>query len=118
MGGKRMRPMMRVVAMIVVLAGLSVIGACGADTATKKDQSSRDAAAGSKTAEGESGSKSIPQPVMLEDLATAPEGARVDISMPVFSNPTEITNPLFPVSKQESVLMVGRVDDKPFRTEV
>lgn len=118
MGGKRMRQFARVVAMIVVLAGLSVIGACGADTAAKKDQSSRDAAAGSKAAEGESGSKTIPQPVMLEDLATAPEEARVDISMPAFSDPTDITNPLFPVSKQESVLMVGRVDDKPFRTEV
>ncbi|HEX2742591.1 MAG TPA: hypothetical protein VHM69_19280 [Rubrobacter sp.] len=118
MGGKHKGPFARVVAIIVVLAGLSVIGACGADTVATKDQSSRDAAVGSKAAEGEGGSKTIPQPVMLEDLATAPEGARVDISMPVFSNPTEITNPLFPVSKQESVLMVGRVDDKPFRTEV
>lgn len=118
MGGKHTRPFARVVAIIVVLAGLSVIGACGADTAATNDQRSRDAAAGSKAAEKESGAKTIPQPVMLEDLATAPEGARVDISMPVFSNPTEITNPLFPVSKQESVLMVGRVDDKPFRTEV
>jgi hypothetical protein len=38
--------------------------------------------------------------------------------MPTFSNPTRITNPLFPVSRQESVLMLGTVDDKPFRTEV
>jgi hypothetical protein len=38
--------------------------------------------------------------------------------MPSFSNPTEITNPLFPVSTQASVLMLGHVDDKPFRTEV
>src|ERR687898_1648514 len=29
-----------------------------------------------------------------------------------------VTNPLFPVSRQEPVLMVGRVDDKPFRPEV
>ncbi|MBA3739376.1 MAG: hypothetical protein H0W97_12525, partial [Actinobacteria bacterium] len=27
-------------------------------------------------------------------------------------------NPLFPVSQQESVLLLGHVDDKPFRTEV
>jgi len=38
--------------------------------------------------------------------------------MPTFSDPTNVTNPLFPVSKQDSVLMVGHVDGKPFRTEV
>jgi hypothetical protein len=38
--------------------------------------------------------------------------------MPTFSNPTKITNPLFPVSLQESVLMLGHVEGKPFRTEV
>ena len=38
--------------------------------------------------------------------------------MPTFSNPTRVTNPLFPVSRQGSVLFVGRVDGKPFRTEV
>jgi hypothetical protein len=42
----------------------------------------------------------------------------VDLATPSFSDPTSVTNPLFPVSKQESVLMVGRVDGKPFRTEV
>ncbi len=38
--------------------------------------------------------------------------------MPIFSNPGNITNPLFPVSQQESVLMLGRVDGEPFRAEV
>jgi hypothetical protein len=38
--------------------------------------------------------------------------------MPTFSDPTNITNPLFPVSQQASVLLLGRVDDQPFRTEV
>jgi hypothetical protein len=38
--------------------------------------------------------------------------------MPTFSDPTNITNPLFPVSLQESVLMLGHVEGKPFRTEV
>jgi hypothetical protein len=38
--------------------------------------------------------------------------------MPSFSHPTQITNSLFPVSRQESVLMLGKVDGKPFRTEV
>jgi len=38
--------------------------------------------------------------------------------VPTFSHPTEITNPLFPVSRQASVLMLGQVDGLPFRTEV
>jgi len=38
--------------------------------------------------------------------------------MPTFSDPTNITNPLFPVSQQASVLMLGHVEGKPFRTEV
>jgi hypothetical protein len=59
----------------------------------------------------------IPQPV-VSGLSVAPESERVDIAMPTFSNPTHVTNPLFPVSKQESVLFLGHVDDKPFRTEV
>ncbi len=47
-----------------------------------------------------------------------PKGDRVDLAVPTFTNPTEITNPLFPVSSQHSVLLLGTVDDLPFRTEV
>ena len=43
---------------------------------------------------------------------------RVDLAMPTFSNPTEITNPLFPIALQSSNLLVGTVADKAFRTEV
>lgn len=60
----------------------------------------------------------IEQPPPPDGLAIAPESARVDLAMPVFSDPTSITNPLFPVSRQGSVLLVGEVDGKPFRTEV
>lgn len=52
------------------------------------------------------------------NFRVAPETERVDLVMPTFSEPTKITNPLFPVSSQESVLLLGRVDDKAFRTEV
>ena len=51
-------------------------------------------------------------------MSVAPESERVDIAMPTFSDPTNITNPLFPISQQESVLLLGHVDDQPFRTEV
>jgi hypothetical protein len=121
MDGKRMIPLARGVAVIAVLAGLSMMYACGSDTTAEKVHSSGKAATeGRSTAStaGEKGSEMIPQPVMLGELPTAPESARVDLSMPTVSDPTSVTNPLFPVSRQESVLMVGHVDGKPFRTEV
>ena len=59
----------------------------------------------------------IAQPV-VEDVRVAPESTRVDLAAPTFSDPTNVSNPLFPVSQQASVLLLGRVDGKPFRTEV
>jgi len=40
----------------------------------------------------------IPQPAAPDGLALAPEADRVDLAMPTFTHPTDITNPLFPVS--------------------
>lgn len=51
-------------------------------------------------------------------LPVAPDSARVDLERPTFSDPTTITNPLFPVSDLHSVLMLGHVDGLGFRTEV
>jgi hypothetical protein len=47
----------------------------------------------------------------------APAGARVDLAVPSFSNPSRITNPLFPISRLRSVVLLGHVDGNPFRTE-
>ena len=82
--------------------------------------------AGSLSASGESASaqasdepsRTISQPAVPSRIPVAPESERVDLTMPTFSDPTNVTNPLFPVSLQESVLMLGHVDGKPFRTEV
>ena len=60
----------------------------------------------------------IPQPSVPAGVPVAPLSERVDLTMPTFSHPTDITNPLFPVSRQASVLMLGHVEGKPFRTEV
>src|SRR5262245_480181 len=60
----------------------------------------------------------ISQPPVPGHIPVAPESERVDLDVPTFSNPTAITNPLFPVSRQESVLFLGHVEGKPFRTEV
>jgi hypothetical protein len=59
----------------------------------------------------------ISQPA-VESPSVAAAGERVDLALPPFSNPTEITNPLFPVSSQGSILLLGTVEDLPFRTEV
>ncbi len=53
----------------------------------------------------------------MNDLPLAPRSARVDLSAPPFSTPTVVTNPLFPISELHSVLLNGKVDGKPFRTE-
>ena len=47
----------------------------------------------------------------------APASERVDVAPPTFSNPTNITNPLFPISELHSALLLGHVDGQPFRTE-
>jgi hypothetical protein len=71
-----------------------------------------------------SGSVPVPQPTSaelaaagLDQLPIAPESKRLDLELPPFSNSTEITNPLFPISELGSVVFSGRVDDKPFHTE-
>jgi hypothetical protein len=47
----------------------------------------------------------------------SPTSKRVDLVRPSFSNPTKITNSLFPISRLHSALLLGHVDGKPFRTE-
>ena len=53
----------------------------------------------------------------LGRLPVAPDAERVDLMAPPFSNPTSVTNPLFPISRLDSVVLNGRVDGKAFRTE-
>jgi hypothetical protein len=73
---------------------------------------------GSSAGAGSTAGSPIPQPVLPRSIPVAPNTERVDMTVPTFSRPTDVTNPLFPVSRQGSVLFVGHVDGKPFRTEV
>jgi hypothetical protein len=50
-------------------------------------------------------------------LPVAPRNQRVDLAKPTFSNPTEVTNPLFPISQLARVVLLGTVDGEPFRAE-
>ncbi|MDQ3155690.1 MAG: hypothetical protein M3Q98_03050 [Actinomycetota bacterium] len=47
----------------------------------------------------------------------APSTARVDLKPPKFSHPTRVTNPLFPIGKLRSAVLLGEVDGLPFRSE-
>ena len=71
-----------------------------------------------------SAATSIPQPTQAElvagglgDLQLAPDSARRDLVAAPFSNPTSITNPLFPISDLHSAVLNGHVDGKVFHTE-
>jgi len=95
----------------VLLAALLGAGGC-------RDEGGSAPATGTETTVRETtAQETIPQPV-VEDLAVAPESERVDLASPTFSDPTSVDNPLFPISSQASVLLLGQVDGEAFRTEV
>ena len=109
----RLRPLLLVVAIAVVAA------ACTSDSnAASPSGASAAGTSTSATTTGPATVTTIPQPAVPPHIPVAPESERVDLAMPTFSDPTNVTNPLFPVSLQDSVLMLGHVDGKPFRTEV
>jgi hypothetical protein len=50
-------------------------------------------------------------------LPIAPRSKRVDLAVPVFSRPTEVTNPLFPIKRLHHAVLVGEAEGEPFRAE-
>ena len=73
---------------------------------------------------GESVTTAVPQPTAaqldvagLGRLPIAPEDRRVDLVAPPFSNPTSVTNPLFPISALQSAILNGKADGKPLKIE-
>ena len=109
-GSRTVRPGMT--SSIVTVVAVALFG--GACTgAVPEERSATNPGASATAAPSE-----IAQPAVPEDLPVAQTAERVDVAMPSFSDPTTITNPLFPVSDQSSVLMLGRVEGEPFRTEV
>jgi hypothetical protein len=103
---------------IVALASISLIGVFGAVPRTQS------VAAAGTTGCQSSASTPVPQPTqaMLEaaglgDLPLAPDSDRRDLVAAPFSDPTSVTNPLFPISELKSAILNGRVDGKVFHTE-
>jgi hypothetical protein len=107
----------RRVVLIVAVALVTAACTSSSDAASPMGASGSGSASGGATATGATVT-TIPQPAVPAHIPVAPESERVDLTMPTFSDPTNITNPLFPVALQESVLMLGHVEGKPFRTEV
>ena len=82
------------------------------------------ACSGDGDSDESSGPSAIPQPTQaqlaasgLAKLPLAAESERVDVAAPSFSHPTEVTNPLFPISDLHSAILNGKVEGKPFHTE-
>ena len=122
-GSTRSLPVVVVISLLAVACGSTPVptpGPSGPPSTTAPASSAPSIAEASSAPPSPSAqvARTIEQPLVPSSVPVAPDSARVDLAMPTFSNPTKITNPLFPVSLQESVLMLGHVDGKPFRTEV
>jgi len=48
------------------------------------------------------------------NIPVAPENQRVDLVQPTFSTPTNVTNPLFPYSRTDQIILLGSIDGQPF----
>ncbi|HEV8357073.1 MAG TPA: hypothetical protein VGQ17_09955 [Gemmatimonadales bacterium] len=59
----------------------------------------------------------VPVPDGEIPLPLAPASQRVDLYEPVFSSPTEVVNPLFPIRRLSQVILVGASDGKRLRVE-
>jgi hypothetical protein len=70
---------------------------------------------------GSSSPRTIPQPPLgslskLTRRRLAPDSRRVDLVMPSFPHSTKVTNPLFPISTLDAVIL-GEVDGAPLKIE-
>jgi len=48
------------------------------------------------------------------NIPIAPDSQRVDLATPTFSNPTNITNLLYPYSQTDQIILLGSIDGQPF----
>jgi hypothetical protein len=96
--------------LIIAVAAALVLYAAGDDSGSAQPSGSRSTRIPQLTAAELAAAK-------LDKLPLAPTGERVDLAAPAFSNPTKVTNPLFPISNLHSAILNGTVDDKPFKSE-
>jgi hypothetical protein len=91
--------MKRKAAAFTLAAGLAVVSACGAETRAGKDKGPGTAAASSMTSTAVASSPTTSTCGTQSGTGCAPKSERVDLAKPSFSDPTNVSNPLFPVSK-------------------
>ena len=111
-GGQGTMPRRRIAARLGTgLALVLAVAACGSGggSAGTAAPTSTTTAPAAECVQNEQGTGCLP---------LAPESQRVDRTTPVFSRPTEITNPLFPVAAVAQSLQLGTADGEPFRAEV
>ena len=72
----------------------------------------------------ESVTTAVPQPTRAQIVASglgrlplAPDDRRADLVAPPFSNPTAVTNPLFPIAALRSAILNGKADGSPLKIE-
>jgi len=106
---RRPHPNPSAVALVALgLAAALALGACGGDGGSNASSSDATASAAGFAS---------PPCGTYSGRGCAPDSKRVDLRRPSFSHSTEITNPLFPISRLRSVVLLGHVGGKPFRTE-
>jgi hypothetical protein len=113
MSSKRLFPIVTVLLAAGSLAGVALLTAAESGGGTTAPHPC-----------GPTAKRSVAQPTAAQlraaGLAKLPLGSRsrrVDLVAPPFSNPTRVTNPLFPIARLQSAILNGRVDGKSFRTE-
>lgn len=100
-----------------LVAAFGLVACVGGGSTTGSNTPSGSAASMSPASTG----SMIPQPsVSTLNAVTrrrlAPNSARIDLAMPSFSDPTNITNPLFPIGHLDAVIL-GEVEGKPLKIE-
>ncbi|HKN81412.1 MAG TPA: hypothetical protein VJZ98_08750 [Actinomycetota bacterium] len=97
--------------LVLIVSVAFVAGACtgSSNAASPSGSNAMGSTSGGSTTPSGPTVTTIPQPTVPANIPVAPESERVDLAMPTFSDPTNVTNPLFPVSLQDSVLMLGRL---------
>lgn len=95
---------------VVLILGTGTVGSCTSTSPSDREQ---------KRSAGKNASDEWPitECGTFDGKGCADSSERVDLKRPTFSKPTTIDNPLFPVSKLSSVVQVGQVDGKAFRSE-
>ncbi len=116
-------------AVLIALTMIAAVAGCedGSSTSATSDRrpaSSATTSASISTAPsngqtdfGQPEFRAEPECGTYDGTGCAPVSDRIDIDPPTFSNPTKITNPLFPISVLSSAVLLGVVDDLPFRSE-